>query len=128
MAVVLSVSLSDFFGPNPAILAGSIQRGNKRQACFFADEDYRCYKNWLYKYADLTGCRVHAYVLMTNPVHLLEATESPGAAGALMKALGQRYVQYVNRVYRRTGALWEGRYRSCLVQEAYLFACLPALN
>lgn len=101
-----------------------IQRGNNRQACFFADEDYRFYLDWLTEHADKTGCRVHAYVLMTNHVHLLVSPDRAGAAGALMKALGQRYVQYVNRTYRRSGTLWEGRFRSCPIQEeAYLLAC-----
>ena len=79
-----------------------IQRGNNRQACFFADEDYRFYLDWLTEHAVKTGCRVHAYVLMTNHVHLLVSPDRAGAAGALMKALGQRYVQYVNRTYRRS--------------------------
>jgi putative transposase len=101
-----------------------IQRGNNRQACFYADEDYRFYLDWLREHAAKTGCRVHAYVLMTNHVHLLISAERPGAPGALMKALGQRYVQYVNRTYRRSGTLWEGRYRSCLTQEeSYLLVC-----
>lgn len=101
-----------------------IQRGNNRQACFFADEDYRFYLDWLYEHAGKTGCRVHAYVLMTNHVHLLISADKTDAPGALMKALGQRYVQYVNRVYRRSGTLWEGRFRSCPIQEeAYLLAC-----
>lgn len=101
-----------------------IQRGNNRQACFFADVDYRVYLDWLAEYADQTGCRVHAYVLMTNHVHLLISADQTEAPGALMKALGQRYVQYVNRRYRRSGTLWEGRFRSCLTQdEAYLLAC-----
>ena len=79
---------------------------------------------WLAEYADKTGCRLHAYVLMTNHVHLLVSADRAGATGALMKALGQRYVQYVNRVYRRSGSLWEGRFRSCPVQEEdYLLAC-----
>ncbi|MEY2632610.1 MAG: transposase [Pseudomonadota bacterium] len=101
-----------------------IQRGNNRQACFFAEEDYRFYLEWLSEYAGKTGCRVHAYVLMTNHVHLLISADEAAAPGALMKALGQRYVQYVNRVYRRSGTLWEGRFRSSPVQEeAYLLAC-----
>jgi putative transposase len=101
-----------------------IQRGNNRHACFYADEDYRRYLDWLHQYADKTGCRVHAYVLMTNHVHLLISAERAEAPGALMKALGQRYVQYVNRTYLRSGTLWEGRYRSCLTQEeSYLLAC-----
>jgi putative transposase len=101
-----------------------IQRGNNRQACFYADEDYRFYLDWLREHADKTVCRVHAYALMTNHVHVLISAERPEASGALMKALGQRYVQYVNRTYRRSGTLWEGRFRSCLAQEeTYLLAC-----
>jgi len=101
-----------------------IQRGNNRQACFYADEDYRKYLDWLQEYAAKTGCLIHAYVLMTNHVHLLVSVAGGGSAGSLMKALGQRYVQYVNRSYRRSGTLWEGRFRSCLLQdETYLLAC-----
>lgn len=101
-----------------------IQRGNNRQACFVATEDYLRYLDWLGEYADRSGCRVHAYVLMTNHVHLLISAGRDGAPGEMMKALGQRYVQYFNRNHRRSGTLWEGRYRSCLTQaEAYLLAC-----
>ena len=101
-----------------------IQRGNNRQACFFADEDFLFYLEWLREYAGKSGCLIHAYVLMTNHVHLLISTRPGGDIGALMKALGQRYVQYVNRTYRRSGSLWEGRFRSCLIQEEdYLLAC-----
>jgi putative transposase len=101
-----------------------IQRGNNRQICFVADEDYCFYLDWLKQYADKVGCRIHAYVLMTNHVHLLLSSSRAEAPGELMKALGQRYVQYFNRTYRRSGTLWEGRYRSCLTQaEDYLLAC-----
>ncbi len=108
----------------PGVPLHLIQRGNNRQACFFADEDYRFYLEWLTEYASKSGCLIHAYVLMTNHVHLLISAADPAAPGALMKALGQRYVQYVNRAYRRSGTLWEGRFRSCPIQEdAYLLAC-----
>jgi putative transposase len=101
-----------------------IQRGNNRQAYFYADEDYQFYLEWLKDYADKTECRIHAYVLMTNHVHLLVSTDRAEGLGALMKALGQRYTQYVNKVYRRSGTLWEGRYKSCPIQaETYLLAC-----
>jgi len=101
-----------------------IQRGNNRQVCFHADEDYRFYLEWLAEYAKKTSCQVHAYALMTNHVHLLMSSLRADGVGALMKALGQRYVQYVNRQYRRSGTLWEGRFRSCLVQqEDYLLCC-----
>ena len=61
---------------------------------------------------------------MTNHVHLLLTPERPDSASLLMKHLGQRYVQYINRTYKRSGTLWEGRFRSCLTQtEAYVLAC-----
>lgn len=108
----------------PNIPLHLIQRGNNRQVCFVADEDFGAYLDWLGEYADKTGCRIHAYVLMTNHVHLLVSAERGDAPGQLMKALGQRYVQYFNRTYQRSGTLWEGRYRSCLTQaEDYLLAC-----
>jgi putative transposase len=101
-----------------------ISRGNNRHACFFADDDYHLYLEWLQNDAVATGCRIHAYVLMTNHVHLLLSCSVCDGVGALMKALGQRYTQYINRTYRRTGTLWEGRYHSCLTQqESYFLAC-----
>ncbi len=108
----------------PHIPLHLIQRGNNRQVCFVADEDYRFYLDWLREYASEAGCRIHAYVLMTNHVHLLVSADRSDSPAALMKALGQRYVQYFNRTYRRSGTLWEGRFRSCLIQaEDYLLAC-----
>lgn len=94
-----------------------IQRGNNRQACFFAEQDYHFYLEWLARYAKQFGCQIHAYVLMTNHVHLLITAKTAGGAGWLMKALGQRYVQYINRTYQRSGTLWEGRFRSCVAHE-----------
>jgi len=108
----------------PDIPVHVIQRGNNRQPCFFAEEDYRFYLEWLHEYACITGCLVHAYVLMTNHVHLLLTPKESDSAGELMKRLGQRYVQYINRTYQRSGTLWEGRFRSCIAQEdAYLLLC-----
>lgn len=101
-----------------------IHRGNNRQVCFVAVDDYRRYLYWLREYAELTGCRVHAYVLMTNHVHLLVTPEREQSPSELMKALGQRYAQYFNRTYQRTGPFWDGRYRSCVAQaEEYLLIC-----
>jgi putative transposase len=108
----------------PGIPWHIIQRGNNRSVCFYAEEDYRKYLDTLREQATKYGCAVHAYVLMTNHVHLLLTPEKPDSAAQLMKHLGQRYVQYVNRVYRRSGTLWEGRFRSCLAQsEDYVLAC-----
>ncbi|MCK6451693.1 MAG: transposase [Alphaproteobacteria bacterium] len=101
-----------------------IQRGHNRAACFFHPADYRFYLEQLAELAPLTGCAVHAYCLMTNHVHLLLTPATAIGCGALMKQLSQRYVQHVNRTYRRSGTLWEGRFRSCLTQsEDYLLAC-----
>jgi putative transposase len=108
----------------PGIPLHLIQRGNNRQACFFADEDYLFYLDWLEDYAKRADCLIHAFVLMTNHVHLLLTPENPDSAGNLMKQLGQRYVQYINRSYKRSGTLWEGRFRSCIIQQQeYLFSC-----
>lgn len=108
----------------PGIPLHIIQRGNNRQTCFHGVADYANYLDWLGDYATGCGCDVHAYVLMTNHVHLLLTPHEDNSAGMLMKRLGQRYVQYVNRTYRRSGTLWEGRYRSSLVgDDGYLLAC-----
>jgi putative transposase len=101
-----------------------IQRGNNRSACFFADEDRRRYLDTLREQSEKHGCAIHAYVLMTNHVHLLLTPAGKGGAGQLMKHLGQRYVQYINRTYRRSGTLWEGRFRSCLARDPeYVLGC-----
>ena len=101
-----------------------IQRGNNRSACFGADEDYRFYLDHLTEISAKVGVAVHAYVLMTNHVHLLVTPQDAEGASQLMKRLGQRYVQYFNRAYRRTGTLWEGRFRSCVVgEEDYFMGC-----
>lgn len=101
-----------------------IQRGNNRQACFCGDSDHLVYLDLLARYAKAAACAVHAYVLMSNHVHLLLSPPDKGAPARLMKLLGQRYVQYFNRRHQRSGTLWEGRYRSCLVQdEHYLLVC-----
>lgn len=108
----------------PGIPWHLIQRGNNRAVCFYAEEDYRLYLHHLQELATRFGCAVHAYVLMTNHVHLLLTPERVDSVALLMKHLGQRYVQYINRVYRRSGTLWEGRFRSCLTQtEDYVLTC-----
>jgi putative transposase len=101
-----------------------VQRGNNRQVCFFRYEDRLAYLSSLSEYLGETGCSLHAYVLMTNHVHLLLTPRDGGSASRLMKQVGQRYVQYVNRTQGRSGGLWEGRFRSCLVEEErYLLNC-----
>ena len=101
-----------------------IQRGNNRNACFFRDGDYLYYLVQLRNLAKAIGCSVHAYCLMTNHVHLLLTPHSAQASTMLMKHLGQRHAQYINRTYERTGSLWDGRFRSCLTESRrYVLAC-----
>lgn len=102
-----------------------VQRGINREACFFAEEDYQCYLHWLHKAAIDWHCTIHAYVLMTNHVHLLITPETPEGPAKLMQSVGRRYVQYINRSYKRSGTLWEGHFKSSAIQaEAYLLTCM----
>jgi putative transposase len=101
-----------------------IQRGNNRQICFASDQDFSVYANWLAEYAEEFGVEIHAWVFMTNHTHLLVTPRKEAAISLMMQALGRRYVPYFNREYRRTGTLWEGRFKACLVQsEYYLLQC-----
>jgi putative transposase len=102
-----------------------VLRGINREPCFFAEEDYHSYLHWLQEAAADWHCAIHAYVLMTNHVHLLITPETETDTAKLMQAIGRRYVQYINRSYKRTGSLWEGRYKSSLIQaETYLLTCM----
>lgn len=102
-----------------------IQRGNNREPCFYSEQDYRRYLDDLKKSASKYDCRVHAYVLMTNHVHMLVTPMKDHGISDMMQALGRRYVYYVNKTYQRTGTLWEGRYKSSLVDsDHYLLTCM----
>jgi len=108
----------------PGVAVHIVQRGNNRASCFKQESDYLLYLANLRQLSLKFQCDVHAYCLMTNHVHLLLTPNFPGACTALMKALGQRYVQYFNATHGRTGTFWEGRFRSCLTQSAgYVLAC-----
>lgn len=101
-----------------------IQRGVNRSACFVDDEDRRRYTAALRESSERAGCAIHAYVLMTNHVHLLITAESVRSPARMMQMLGRKYVRYFNDRHGRTGTLWEGRYRACLVDsDRYLLAC-----
>lgn len=102
-----------------------IQRGNNREPCFYGDEDYSRYLGDLREAAERNHCRVHAYVLMTNHAHLLVTPMQEYGVTHMMQALGRKFVRYINHSYRRTGTLWEGRYKSSLIDsEAYLLTCM----
>jgi putative transposase len=102
-----------------------VQRGHNREPCFFAEEDYFTYLHWLGEALKENGCALHAYVLMTNHVHLLVTPEKAEKIPKLIISLGRRYVQYINTTYRRTGTLWDSRYKSSLIQaDKYLLSCM----
>ena len=101
-----------------------IQRGNNRQAIFTEDAERRQYLAWLGEIAAERGLAIHAYVLMTNHVHLLATPEAPDSVGRTLQSLGRRYVPYFNGRHDRSGTLWDGRYRSALVDgESYFLVC-----
>lgn len=101
-----------------------VQRGHNRQPCFHTESDYMVYLERLREHACTSGCSVHAYVLMTNHVHILASFADITAAPHLIRLLGQQYSLYLNRRLGRTGTTWEGRYWSCPVPtEHYLLNC-----
>lgn len=108
----------------PAVPLHVIQRGHDRQLCFLGDDDFQRYAELLREWSILSATQVHAYVLMSNHVHLLLSVADAAALAKLMKAVAQRYSEYFNLRYRRSGSVWEGRYKSCPVQsERYLLVC-----
>ena len=108
----------------PGVAQHVIQRGNNRQVCFGSERDFAAYAGWLHEYGVKHEVAIHAWVFMTNHVHLLVTPENTGGVSALMQSVGRRYVPYFNYSYKRSGTLWEGRFKSCLVQsERYLLEC-----
>lgn len=111
----------------PGVPQHVIQRGHNREPCFFADEDYQRYLRDLHKAALKNGLQIHAYVLMTNHVHLLVTPEHPFSVMHSMQDLGRKFVRYINHSDKRTGGLLEGRYKASLVDSESLFIDLYAL-
>lgn len=108
----------------PGATAHVVHRGNNRSQCFVSDEDRAFYLYQLGRTLARCRCLLHAFCLMDNHVHLLVTTEQANGCALLMKSVAQRYAQYFNKAHRRTGYLWEGRFKSCLVQaERYALAC-----
>ena len=102
-----------------------IQRGNNREASFFTDQDYLFYLECLFEASQRYDVSVHAYVLMRNHVHLLMTPATKSSISLTMQSIGRRYVQYINKEYRRTGTLWESRHKASMVdQDNYLLTCM----
>lgn len=106
-----------------------IQRGNNREMIFHTDEDRQAYLAWLDEYAKKFDVAVHAFVLMDNHTHLLVTPSSEQSLSSLMQALAQRYTQSYNYFHKHTGTVWEGRYKSTVVQsDRYLLACMAYID
>ncbi len=102
-----------------------IQRGNNRQVIFSADEDYQFFRDAVVEAAHKYGLAIHAYVWMTNHVHILATPEFEHSISKVFQSVGRRYVQYFNFTYHRTGTFWEGRYRATVVDsEQYLLTLM----
>ena len=106
-----------------------IQRGNNRQAIFSSPADYQTLLDLLRINAEKFGVAIHAWVLMTNHFHLLATPQTADALPQMMQAVGRSYVRYFNDAQGRTGTLWEGRYKSTLIQtDRYLLACMAYID
>jgi putative transposase len=102
-----------------------IHRGHNRQPVFLSDDDCQYYLDNLYEWKNKLQCRLYAYCLMTNHLHLiLDPGENEGNLAKLMKRIAGRQTRYINKLEKRTGTLWEGRYKSSPISaDSYLMAC-----
>lgn len=108
----------------PGYAAHLAQRGNSRPVTFFEAEDYEVYLSLLVEAASRYACLIHVYVMMTNHVHLLVTLKERGSISRMMQCIGRHSVPHVNRKYRRSGSLWEGRFKACPVAaDRYVLAC-----
>jgi putative transposase len=106
-----------------------IQRGNNREVIFSCAADRQVLLDLLHEYGSRFGVAVHAYVLMDNHYHLLVTPQSPESLPKMMQSLGRRYVRHFNDTHGRSGTLWEGRYKSALIQtDRYLLACMVYMD
>jgi putative transposase len=109
----------------PGIPAHIVQRGHSREPVFFEAGDYQAYLGWLKEAAVRYGCDIHAYVLMTNHVHLLATPAKKDSISRMMQYIGRRYVPYINHTYGTSGSIWEGRFKASLISdEQYLLTCM----
>lgn len=109
----------------PGVPQHIVQRGHNREPCFFSEADYHRYLRDCHEAALKNHLQIHAYVLMTNHVHLLATPEEAFSVTHTMQDLGRKFVRYINHSYGRTGSLWEGRFKASLIDsEAYLLTCM----
>jgi putative transposase len=109
----------------PGVPQHLMARGNNKARCFYDDHDRQVYLRYLVEAAHTAGCDLHAYVLMSNHVHLLATGHDAGGISLMMQAVGRRFARHVNDVHGRTGTLYEGRFKSSLVEtERYFLTCM----
>jgi putative transposase len=109
----------------PGLPLHVIQRGNDRAPIFGGRDDLKFFRDCLLRASREHSVAIHAYVLMTNHVHLLATPRQANSMPRMMQSIGRVYVQYFNVTYRRTGTLWEGRYKAAIVDdECYLLTCM----
>ena len=109
----------------PGVTTHIVQRGHSREPVFFEDSDYRAYLDWLQEAANRYECSIHAYVLMTNHVHILATPAKQDSITRMMQYMGRRYVPYINHTYGSSGSIWEGRYKASLIgEDDYLLTCM----
>jgi len=109
----------------PDVPVHIVQRGHSRDPVFFEDGDYQAYLGWLEEAAERYHCDVHAYVLMTNHIHILVTPREKQSISRMMQYVGRRYVPYINFTYGTSGSLWEGRFKASLISdEQYLLTCM----
>lgn len=108
----------------PGVPLHVVHRGNNRAACFDGAREHELYLGLMREMSERHHCAIHAYVLMTNHVHLLVTPDGRDDISNFMKQVAQRYTRFVNKQHGRTGTLWEGRFKSSLVDsEQYLLRC-----
>lgn len=109
----------------PGIPVHIVQRGHSREPVFFETGDYQAYLNWLEEASKRYKCDIHAYVLMTNHIHILATPAEKKGVSRMMQYIGRRYVPYINHTYGTSGSIWEGRYKASLIHdEEYLMSCM----
>ena len=109
----------------PGVPVHIVQRGHSREPVFFENSDYSAYLEWLSEAAIRYDCDIHAYVLMTNHVHILATPKDKQGISRMMQYMGRRYVPYINYSYGTSGSIWEGRYKSSMIHdEQYLLTCM----
>ncbi len=102
-----------------------VQRGRSREPVFFDDGDCSAYLHWLAEASERYDCAIHAYVLMTNHVHILATPSKEDGLSKMMQYLGLRYVPYINHRYNMSGSIWEGRFKASLIDsDEYLLTCM----